>query len=169
VTDSKRFSKMIEKARASSAASGDGPGLENDVQESGGRPRPTWTRVNPKAAARHGPACWGTQGPGRRFINAGTGLINGTVTNSSGSRPFLASPVQAMNTDHGRHPPGKSPMKAAPIVFPSVSAGAYQVSAALSWISKWRPGPGLPSGHSTATSGKTCNSRLQWRAMVGSP
>src|SRR5206468_8227304 len=70
----------------------------------------------------------GTQG-WRRFINAGTGFINGAVTDSSGAR-IPGVTVRAMNTDTGETVEGITNETGA-YVFPSVGAGTYQVSASL--------------------------------------
>src|SRR5436309_2354026 len=70
----------------------------------------------------------GTQG-WRRFLNAGTGFINGAVTDSSGAR-IPGVTVRAMNTDTGVTLEGITNERGA-YVFPSVGAGTYQVSASL--------------------------------------
>src|SRR5437667_2942712 len=67
----------------------------------------------------------GTQG-WRRFINAGTGAINGSITDSSGA--FLPGVrLRAMNMDSGVFLDGVTNERGA-YVFRNVSAGTYQVT-----------------------------------------
>src|SRR5262245_36813166 len=70
----------------------------------------------------------GTQG-WRRFINAGTGVINGSVTDWTGA--FIPGViVQATNTDTGARIDAVTNERGA-YAFPSLNAGTYQLSASL--------------------------------------